>query len=94
PELVQSIDYRKGPYYAQWGDFSSAGVAQIHLRDRFDQQLLQLSGGEYGYARGLAAGSAPLSGGSLLYGVEGEHYDGAYRKNDNFFNGSVVLRYS
>ncbi|WP_029918657.1 TonB-dependent receptor [Nevskia soli] len=94
PELVQSIDYRKGPYYPQWGDFSAAGAADIHLRDSFEQNLVQFTGGEYGYGRGLEAGSYQLFGGNVLYGVEGEHYDGAYIKNDNFFNGSVTLRYS
>ncbi len=94
PELVQSIDYRKGPYYSQWGDFSAAGAADIHFRDSFEKNILQFTGGEYGYARGLAAGSIPLLGGHFLYGLEAEHYDGAYVKNDNFFNGSVTLRYS
>ncbi len=94
PELVQSIDYRKGPYYPQWGDFSAAGAADIHLRDRFERNLVQFTGGEYGYGRGIAAGSYKLLGGDFLYGVEGEHYDGAYVKNDNFFNGSLTLHYS
>ncbi len=94
PELVDSLSYRKGPYYAQYGDFSAAGAVDIRLRDHFDQSLLQFTGGTYGYARGLAAGSYALLGGTLLYGLEIKHYDGAYDKNDNFNTGNAVLRYS
>ena len=28
PELIQTIHYRKGPYYAEVGDFGSAGAAE------------------------------------------------------------------
>ncbi|MBC7706251.1 MAG: Plug domain-containing protein, partial [Rhodoferax sp.] len=33
PELVQRIDYRKGPYFAEEGDFASAGSARLKLYD-------------------------------------------------------------
>ena len=29
PELVDRITYRKGPYFAEEGDFSSVGAAHI-----------------------------------------------------------------
>src|SRR5579863_7894922 len=29
PELIESIDYEKGPFYAEVGDFSGAGAANI-----------------------------------------------------------------
>jgi hypothetical protein len=33
PELVQQIDYRKGTYFAENGDFSAAGSADIFYRN-------------------------------------------------------------
>src|SRR5262249_52019209 len=36
PELIERIDYRKGVYYAEDGDFSAAGSAEIHYRQRLD----------------------------------------------------------
>ena len=30
PELVSSIEYRKGTYYAEYGDFSAAGAVDMH----------------------------------------------------------------
>src|SRR5262249_41612635 len=61
PELVQRIDYRKGPYFAQDGDFSSAGAADIRYRDQLDANLFEVGAGEFGYRRALVAGALPFS---------------------------------
>lgn len=36
PKLVKPIDYRKGSYRADVGDFSMAGMASATTVDRFD----------------------------------------------------------
>ena len=51
PELVEGLSYRKGPYYADAGDFAAAGVADIRLKTHLDSGLLSVSAGEYGYRR-------------------------------------------
>src|SRR5215813_671484 len=55
PELVDRIRYKKGPYYADEGDFSSAGAAHISLFDRLPQGIGTATLGENGYRRGLLA---------------------------------------
>ena len=60
PELVERIDYFKGPYFAQAGDFSAAGAADIRYRTRIDQNFANLTVGAFGYRRALLAGSLPL----------------------------------
>jgi len=57
PELIDDIDYRKGPYYSQHGDFASAGSVDIHYRDGLDYDLANLTLGSFGYYRALFAGS-------------------------------------
>lgn len=94
PELVDSVTYRKGPYYADYGDFSAAGAADIRYKDRLEQRLVELSGGAYGYGRVLSAGSLAIGGGDLLLAFEGLHYDGPYARNQNFNKGNVVARYA
>ncbi|MBL6750541.1 MAG: TonB-dependent receptor [Nevskia sp.] len=94
PELVDRIDYRKGPYYAQYGDFATAGAADIRYKDTLEQPFVQAAGGSSGYARLVAAGASPAAGGRLLYGVEGLHYDGPFDRAGNFNKGSGVLRFS
>ena len=48
PELVNRIDYKKGPYYADEGDFSSAGAAHISLFDGLPKGIGSLTIGELG----------------------------------------------
>ena len=62
PELVDRIDYRKGPYFAQDGDFASAGSAHIQYIDKLDPGLVSLTAGGHGYGRLLLAGSPQLFG--------------------------------
>lgn len=94
PELVDSVTYRKGPYYADYGDFSAAGAADIRYKDRLEQRLVELGGGAYGYGRVLSAGSLAIGGGDLLLAFEGLHYDGPYARNQNFNKGNVLARYA
>ncbi len=61
PELVERIEYRKGPYDARVGDFAAAGSADIRLLSRVARPFGQLTLGGNGYRRGLAGGSASLS---------------------------------
>ena len=61
PELVEKIDYRKGPYFAEDGDFSSAGSARIKYVDNLDHGILNLTAGDNDYRRMVLAGSTPLS---------------------------------
>ena len=65
PELVDRVSYRKGPYYADEGDFSSVGVARIDYRRHLDGTLAQISAGQNGYARALVAGSPAFGAGII-----------------------------
>ncbi len=94
PELVDSIEYRKGPYYAQYGDFSAAGAADIRYKEKFDPSLVEVTGGAYGYGRLLSAGSLKAGAGNLLYGLEYLHYDGPYDLKQSYNKGNLLLRYS
>lgn len=57
PELVQRIEYRKGPYFASEGDFSSAGSAHFVYRTQLDRPFADVTVGQRGYRRGVAAAS-------------------------------------
>lgn len=95
PELVDQIQYRKGPYYADEGDFSSAGVARIAYARRLDSSLAQLTLGANGYARALLAGSpVAAGGGQWLYGLELFHNDGPWQVPEGYHKLNGVLRYS
>jgi len=94
PELVKEISYRKGPYYAQEGDFASAGAARISLVDSLPRGLANFTLGENGYARTLLANSLDLKTGKLLYALEAAHNDGPWDVPENLRRFNGVLRYS
>ncbi len=94
PELIERISFRKGPYFAEEGDFSSAGVAHIDYFRSLDSSLAQLTIGQNGYARSLLAGSPELASGKLLYGLELFHNDGPWQVEEDYKKLNGVLRYS
>lgn len=94
PELVDNINYRKGPYYAEKGDFASAGSADIHLFDTLPSSILSFTGGKYDYVRALAAGSPVVGDGHLLYALESEYNNGPWDSEQNLGKVNGVLRYS
>ena len=94
PELVNRIDYKKGPYYADEGDFSSAGAAHIGLFDGLPQGIASLTLGEHRYARALITNSTALGGGRLLYAIEAAHNNGPWDNPEKFHRLNGVLRYS
>jgi outer membrane receptor protein involved in Fe transport len=55
PELVERIDYRKGPNYADEGDFSSAGAADLQYYRILPADVVRLEGGMFAYACALVA---------------------------------------
>ncbi len=94
PELVNYIDYGKGPYYADVGDFSSAGYAHYHLFDELEQGLLRIGVGEDDFYRGVVADSMPLAQGTFLYGMEAQNYDGPWDLDEDALRLNLLLKYT
>jgi outer membrane receptor protein involved in Fe transport len=94
PELVQRIDYKKGPYFAGEGDFASAGSARIRLADKLPQGQASLSIGQHGYLRGVVADSRDAGPGTLLFGLEMNRNNGPWDVPESVRKYSGVLRYS
>lgn len=94
PELAVRLDYKKGPYSAEAGDFASAGTASLVYANRLTQGLASASAGQNGYGRALLADSVDLPRGSLLYALEALHNDGPFDNPDNYRKLNAVLRYS
>jgi outer membrane receptor protein involved in Fe transport len=92
PELIDTLEYRKGPYYAEDGDFSSAGSVRIRYVDRLDRPFYQLTGGENGYARALLAGSTALGDRSLLFGLDTTIDDGPWDKPEHERRASFIAK--
>jgi hypothetical protein len=94
PELVERVNYEKGPYYADVGDFSSAGSAHLEFYKILPQDFITLEGGMYGYERGVFGVSQKTGEGNLLYAGEATHDDGPWTHPDDYWKFNGLLTYS
>jgi outer membrane receptor protein involved in Fe transport len=94
PELVDRINYKKGPYYADEGDFASAGAAHLTLANKLRENTASVSVGENQYYRSVVTGSTPLGAGNLVYGAELGHNNGPWVEPEAFHKSLGVLRYA
>ena len=94
PELVSGVQYTKGPYFAEHGDFSAAGSASISYVNVLDRPLLSLSAGGQGWGRAFGAVSPEVGGGNLLMALELSTNDGPWVLPDEMRKVNGVVRYS
>ena len=95
PELVDRIEYRKGPYFAKNGDFASAGSADIVYRHTLDAPFVAVTLGERGYRRSVGAGSFEIAPGVQLLGaVELQRNDGPWTVPEGLHKSNAVLTLS
>jgi hypothetical protein len=94
PELVSGVQYKKGPYSADEGDFSAAGAANISYVNRLERPELRLSAGNDGWGRVFGAASPRVGRGFLPGAFETNHNDGPWIRPDDYRKLNGVLRYS
>jgi TonB dependent receptor len=94
PELATGLRYKKGPYYASEGDFSSAGAVELTYADKLPNGIANVALGQNGYRRFLLANSAAVAEGHALFALEALHNDGPFTRPDDYRKLNGVLRYS
>ena len=89
PETLIGADTRKGPYFADQGDFGTAGSVNFVTRERFDAPAVQVEGGAFATYRILATGSPDLFGFSSVLAGEAYATDGPFEDHQDLgrFNG-------
>lgn len=107
PELIEGLDYWKGPFFAELGDLSTAGAARFRYYDRLPSGIAAIGMGEHGHFRGLLADSIDLrpatltawsqpgdqATASLTYALEASHYDGPWQREGNSRRLNGLLKY-
>ncbi|MCU0751261.1 MAG: TonB-dependent receptor [Akkermansiaceae bacterium] len=107
PEMVETLDYWKGPFYGQLGDLSTAGAAKFRFFDMLPQGIAAVGIGEDNFYRGLIADtidlSAPTPGSKsispstdrsgLTYALEYNYYDGPWIREGNSQRINGFLKY-
>ena len=82
PETVDRIDYRKGTYRADSGDFSAAGASYLTTVDRI-KPFVAGEAGQYGWQRLAGGNSLSLGGGMLSLIGQWKGYDGPWQQPEH-----------
>ena len=90
PELVQQLNYQKGPYSTEAMDFSGAGGADFSLQN-LTRDAIQLESGAWQYQRALAKGDTRVGAGNLLAAAEWLGYDGPWTDTTENLHKTNVL---
>lgn len=94
PETINSLDIRKGPYFADEGDFASVGNLHIGLIDRTDRNTVSVTAGSFGYRRLFGIGSTKTGDGTLLVAGEAGAYNGPWGNPDDVRKLNTLARYT
>jgi outer membrane receptor protein involved in Fe transport len=94
PETVNTVEVRKGPYFADEGDFASAGNLHVGLIDSVNKNIAEMTVGSFGYQRYFGMGSARMGDGTLLWAGEAGAYNGPWVNPDDMRKINSLMRYS
>ncbi len=91
PEVIETIRYRKGPYYADLGDFSNAGGAGFSTFSDDAPSYVQTTLGQHDYGRFLGIKGFGKSG---FVAVDLERYGGAFDHPDDLRKIDIIGRFN
>ncbi len=94
PELVERVEYKKGTYYADEGNFSAAGSVDVIYKRAQEQKLALVSGGAHDFLRSLLVASPQVAGGDLLLAADASYYDGPWSLASHFRKLNGVAKFT
>ncbi|HTQ60475.1 MAG TPA: TonB-dependent receptor [Candidatus Solibacter sp.] len=94
PEFVKRVNFEKGPYYANVGNYGSAGSAHLQFFKTLPENFVKVEGGMYGFGRAVLGVSQKLRSGTLLIAGEAYHDDGPWTHPDNYYKFNGLLTYT
>ena len=98
PELASSLEYGKGPYYTDHGDFTTAGYLAFKTTDVLEHSEVKLEGGAFNTGRAVAllnllSDKARQRGESAYIAGEGFYTDGPFNYAEHFNRGNLFGKY-
>jgi outer membrane receptor protein involved in Fe transport len=92
PEVAQRIEVFKGPYFAQYGDFATAGAINVVTHEEFDTNRVSVSGGMFNTYRGLVIASPKLDDWRPLVAAEIASSDGPFDHGEDLQRFNLFTR--
>ncbi|MEI6948421.1 TonB-dependent receptor plug domain-containing protein [Paraflavisolibacter sp. H34] len=98
PELIEKVAFNKGPYFADKGNFTTAGFVEFKTKDFLEKNFLKAEGGPYGTFRGIAGLNLLQPRGdrrsrSLYAAGEGSFTRGYFDSPQDFSRFNGLLKY-
>ena len=94
PELIERLDFQKGPYFADTGDFSLAGSNRMKTYDSLQEGFSELNVGSEDEIRFLTADSFEVGDGILLYALEHQQTNGFFDLDQDVRKYNGILKYT
>ena len=94
PELIERIDYQKGPYFANVGNFGSAGSEDVEYFKTLPSGFATIEYGSGNYERALLADLVKVGPGNVLFALEASKSDGPWVVPENYTKYNGLFSYS
>lgn len=95
PETIDNLDFGKGPYYANKGNFNTAGYVDLKLKKKIESSMVSVEAGQFNTLRTLGMFKVAESDFSNAY-IASEMLlsDGPFDSSQNFNRLNVMGRYN
>lgn len=90
PELIERVDFKKGPYYADKGNFTTAGWVDFRTKNVLDKNFVKVEAGQFNTYR--AVGGFNLLGQKAKERNESMYVGGEYSYSDSYFDSPQHFR--
>ena len=95
PETLENIDFGKGPYYANKGNFATAAYVDFQTKDNLDDNLVRYEYGDFGWNRALGMFNLVDSDTNKGYiATELTQFDGPFESPQNFSRLNLFGKYT
>ncbi len=98
PELIDKVNFNKGPYFADKGNFTTAGFVEFKTKDYLENNFVKLEGGQFNTFRGIAGMNLLKTDGdnrdhSLYVVGEGSYTKGYFDNPQDFSRWNGLIKY-
>jgi TonB-dependent Receptor Plug Domain len=99
PELIDKVNFSKGPYDASKGNFTTAGFVAFKTKDYLDNNFIKMEAGQFNSYRSIAGFNLLKPTGerrtqSLYVAGEGSYTRGYFESPQNFSRYNALLKYN
>lgn len=98
PELIERVNFNKGPYFADKGNFTTAGFVEFKTKDYLENNFVKVEGGQFSTLRAITGINLLKTKGdrriqSLYFAGEGSYTKGYFDNPQDFSRFNAVLKY-